>query len=142
MNNINNNNINKMENISLKNNEGNLSYSLEDNLEILKENMLKRCELEVPEYGDFKKVVEVIKNTDSDTYAGDISLICESSEKDPQKRYLSYNQMNPENRKGLNTMIASGNKEEILNILKDENLIEKLKENSEITSQKMQYLKW
>ena len=143
MNNINNiNNINRLENKSLNNNPDKQSYDLYENLKLLQENMSKRCEYEVPEYGDFKKVVEIVKNNDESAYAGDISLICESSEDEPKKRYLSFNQMNPENRKGLNTLIASGDKDKILNTLKDEKFVDNLFSESSRLSDKMTQLKW
>ncbi len=116
--------------------------SFDNTLSTLKDNMIKRCEYEVPEYGDFAIVKETLPNKDEDVYSGNISLICEPSEDNPKKRYLSYNQLNPQNRKGLSSLIASGTKEDILEALNDENFVNNIKQDSERMSRKMQDMKW
>lgn len=114
---------------------------LEKNLLILKDGMLKR-ELEIPDYGDFAKVKEAIQNSDENIYAGNMELVCEPSENNPIKRYLNFNQYNPQNGKGLSCLVAAGTKEDILNKLNDENFINEMKENSERMSEKMKKMKW
>lgn len=116
--------------------------NFDDTLSQLKDNMLKRCEYEIPEYGNFSKVKETINNNDKNVYAGEVSLICEASEDDPKKRYLSYNHMNPENRKGISCLIGTGTKEDIMELLKDDDFITNLKQDSERIAEKMKFMKW
>lgn len=113
-----------------------------DTLSTLQDNMLKRCELEVPEYGDFARVKETLANNDEKIYAGDVSLICEPAEDNPKKRYLMYNQQNPQNRKGLSCLVASGEKQDIIDALKDKDFVNSLKLDSDRMSEKMQDMKW
>ena len=116
--------------------------SFDNTLNNLKDNMIKRCEYEVPEYGDFSIIKETLPNNDSDVYSGNISLICEPSEDNPKKRYLSYNQLNPQNRKGLSSLLVAGTKEDILDALNDDNFVNNLKQDSERMSKKMKDMKW
>lgn len=136
------NNNTNIKNISFKSIPQESIENFEDTLSTLQNNMLKRCELEVPEYGDFSRVKETLPNNDNSTYAGNVSLICEPSEDNPQKRYLMYNQQNPQNVKGLSCLVGSGTKEDILKLLKDENFVNNLKQNSDRMSEKMQIMKW
>ena len=104
--------------------------------------MLKRCEREIPEYGDFAPIKENLKNNNEKIYAGNIMLTCTPSEDNPTKRYLTYSQMNPQNGKGLTCLIGAGNKDEILAMLQDENFINDRKEDCDRIIDKMKLLRW
>lgn len=141
MTNINNNKEIIANNVSFGNVSKDNKNDLEKLLLGLKNGMLKR-ELEIPDYGNFSKVKEIIQNGDEKIYAGNMELVCEPSEDNPIKRYLNFNQYNPQNRKGLSCLVAVGTKEDIINKLNDENFINEMKKNSERMSEKMKKMKW
>lgn len=139
-------NINNQNNIKVKNvtfgSQPKETNSLEDNLTCLKKNMLQRCEYEIAEYGDFAPIKESISNKDEKIYAGNIGFLCEASESNPTKRYLSFHQYNPQNKKGLSCLIAAGTKEEIINKLNDEDFVKGVIADSQRISDKMKKLRW
>lgn len=138
---INNKNIN-ISKISFGNIPQRQTNSFEDSIETLRTSMLSRCEREIPEYGNFSPVKENIKNKDEKIYAGNIALKCTASEDDPTKRYLTYTQMNPQNGKGLTCLIGAGTKNEILEMLQDENFINDRKADCDRITEKMKYFRW
>lgn len=138
---INNKNFN-IKNVSFGNSPKIPENSYENTIGILRDNMLERCEREIPEYGDFAPIKENLKNNNEKIYAGNIMLTCTPSKDNPTKRYLTYSQMNPQNGKGLTCLIGAGNKDEILAMLQDENFINDRKEDCDRIIDKMKLLRW
>ncbi len=94
--------------------------------------LLARAEREVPEYGEFRVVWEEFKNPDKTLGATDFLLkitkppkTLEGSEKE---RYLELAAVKRGTPYGAETVIGFGNKEDILNKLKENNLCDKIKE--------------
>ena len=66
---INNKNFN-IKNVSFGNSPKIPENSYENTIGILRDNMLERCEREIPEYGDFAPIKENLKNNNEKIYAG------------------------------------------------------------------------
>lgn len=131
-----------IKNVSFENSSKLQKNSYENVIGLLRDNMLERCEREIPEYGNFSPVKEHVKNNDKKIYVGNMTLSCTPSEDDPTKRYLTYTQMNPQNGKGLTCLIGVGTKKDIISILQDENFINDRTDDCNRMIDKMKLLKW
>lgn len=104
----------------------NVEQPFENHVQKMIDGLLKRAEREVPEYGDFKPVYEIITNTNKDLNATDFVLkISKSLRNDPKLRVLDASAYNIPNPSRYERSVLIGTKEDILNTLKDE----KLKDN-------------
>ncbi len=91
---------------------------LDINLEKIQKKLKKRCEFEVPEYGDFAPVVEEYTNKDSSLDLGDVKVVCRKPPKDIEdhnkKRFLEVVANNRARTKEYSSIILSGTKEELM----------------------------
>lgn len=104
---------------------------LDINLEKMTSSLKNRCEREVAEYGDFAPVVEKYENKDKDLYAGTIELVCRKPDKSIEdhntSRYLEVVVKNPQGFRQLSSLIACGEKTEIMEKLSDDNFFLQVK---------------
>lgn len=112
------------------NNMKKVEQNLESNIENMVKKLFARAEREVPEYGSFKLVYEEFKNTDKNLNATDFMLKISKPQgaENEKLRFLeavAYDLPKPYISERL---IASGNKEDILKALKNDNLKTELAE--------------
>ena len=99
------------------------------------DNLLKRAEREVPEYGSFRNVSEKFKNTDKNLVADEFKLEIfqppKGVENYEKKRALKFSASKPNCDSTMEILIESGSKEDILAKLRDGSLINELKRQTE-----------
>lgn len=104
--------------------------TMEEQIKKMINDVLKRAEREVPEYGEFAPVYEEFKNTDKELIATDFMLKITKPPKNIEnhqtRRYLEVVAYKLPAPYKTSRIIASGTKDEILNALKDETLCEKI----------------
>ena len=103
--------------------------------ELIVETLKKLSDQEqyIPEYGDFAPVMEFFDNPDKNTqkFVGKYGLKIYKMPKDvvpdPKKRYIEAAAYVPSGTYKSDMTVGSGNKEEVLKILKDPEFVKKLK---------------
>lgn len=112
--------------------------NMEEHIQKMVKDLLKRAEREVPEYGDFKIVFEEFKNPDKALCASDFLLkivkphnSIEGHEKLRNLELVAYKLPSPYMAERL---LACGSKEEILKNLESEELLKKIKDATESLS--------
>ena len=105
-----------------------LEQNLESYTDKMVEKLFARAEREVPEYGAFKLVYEEFKNPDKNLKATDFMLKISKPENAPNEKFrfleaVAYDLPTPYI---AQRVLASGDKAEILNALKDSNLKKEL----------------
>ena len=94
-------------------------------------NLAKRAEREVPEYGDFAPVVEKFEKYDTDLKIGSPSMkiVYANDKKDKTLKRLELDVPSASGKSSSNIAMELGNKQEILNALFSEKLVERIKNN-------------
>ena len=105
-----------------------LEQNLESYTDKMVEKLFARAEREVPEYGSFKLVYEEFKNPDKNLKATDFMLKISKPENAPNEKFrfleaVAYDLPKPYI---AQRVLASGDKAEILNALKDSNFKKEL----------------
>ena len=109
------------------------TVKMEEQIKVIIENILKRAEREVPEYGEFKSVYEEFKNTDNKLrnvteFKLRITKPPKNIEGNETMRYLELAAYNSPSPYVAERVICAGSKDEILKELKNPDLYEKIKE--------------
>ena len=137
MNKMNSQNANNTNFNSLKTKTGEVK-KMEEHIKNMVENLLKRAEREVPEYGDFKVVFEEFKNPDKTLCVSDFLLKIVKApknlaghEKLRNLELVAYKLPSPYMAECL---LATGSKEDILKQLQSNDLLTKIKEKTESLS--------
>lgn len=111
---------------------------LEDKLSEILKTLTVRAEREVCEYGSFKTVKESIKNTDANSLVQDLTLQITTlphvlKSETPNFEKLRYLELVGTGSKGQSesVILKRGTKKEIMEALKDKNLLERLQKNTD-----------
>jgi len=132
MNKINKNEVNNMQfsAVKIQKTAGNEAAKMEKLIKTALEDLLKRAEREVPEYGSFKNVSEKFKNTDKNLVADEFKIEIFQPPKGVEnyetKRALRFSATKPGSDSSMAVLIEDGTKDDIIAKLKDGKLLERL----------------
>ena len=106
--------------------------NMDEYIKKMVEDLLKRAEREVPEYGEFKNVSEEFKNPDKTLFVTDFKLRITKPPKNIEghetRRYLELAAYNFPSPYVAERVICAGTKDEIIAELKNPDLCAKIKE--------------
>ncbi len=106
--------------------------SFQEQIDGMVKTLSNRAEREVPEYGEFSPVMEFIPNLDKETsstvgkYGLKIFKMPKSVVEDEKQRYLEAAAYMPAGDYKADMVVGSGNKQEILDMLKSKDFAENL----------------
>ena len=126
--------INNVNQVNFKglNKMKNVEPVFEEQIKTLIQKILERSEREVPEYGDFKMVYEILPNIKKELSATDFVLRIERpAESEPTLRTLDAVAYKVPLIKRYERTLASGTKDDILKAMNDEGFADKVKETFE-----------
>lgn len=108
---------------------GESKMTLEDKIIDMIKKVSNRSEREVPEYGDFKPVVESINVNNPKYYADKFTLkvfkMPQIDEPDPKERYIQVS-LNANKNEDVDMLVKAGYKDEIINELKSKEFVNKM----------------
>ena len=119
-----------------------MSMSSRTELAKLLQTFIERAEREITDVGYFQDIiVKGDKNTNFGTFAKNIALVIEKDPRVEGKAFLSVSALHPQLQKDKTVYLTSGNREEILKFLKQDNFIENLNETISALDKQLKELK-